>query len=187
MSLPTASSHLGKLTDGGLVSQRKQGRHRYYNLSGEDVAQVLEQIMGLAARAGHLRVRTGPRDPAMRYARVCYDHLAGDRAVAVFDGLREYGYIEDVGGDMQVTESGAAFLAKIGVDLSAYEKSRRPICKACLDWSERRSHMAGTLGAALLTYFTERKWIVHQAGSRTVTITRKGEAGFDTLFSSEQK
>src|ERR1700694_5435336 len=144
----TASSHLSKLEAGGLIEPEKQGRHRYYRLTGPDGAGVLEGLAGLAARAGHMRVRTGPKDPALRRARVCYDHLAGDLGVPMLDGMKNQRLVRQRKQDIELTAEGERFLAKT-LQISAETPShpRRPVCKACLDWSERRHHLAGTLGA----------------------------------------
>ncbi len=181
---PTASSHLKKLMEGGLLSQAKQGRHRYFTLAGPEVGAVLEALMGLAARKGHLRTRTGPKDPQMRAARVCYDHLAGDMAVRIYDSLQRRGFLaasSDSGG-LTLTGEGTSFVSGIGIDLGALTASRRPLCRACLDWSERRNHLAGSLGAALLTRFQDNDWLRREADSRIVHISPKGEAELKTLF-----
>ncbi|MEO8114863.1 MAG: winged helix-turn-helix domain-containing protein, partial [Phenylobacterium sp.] len=155
----TASSHLGKLQAGGLIAGRKQGRHSYFTLADEDVAGVLEALMGLAERAGHSRVRTGPREPALRQARVCYDHLAGDLAVNLLEKLTARGLVaEDADGDLTLTANGETFMAALGLDVASLDSQRRPLCKGCLDWSVRRSHLAGALGAALLTRFYGLGW-----------------------------
>lgn len=180
----TASSHLKKLMEGGLLTQAKQGRHRYFTLAGPEVGAVLEAVMGLAARKGHLRTRTGPRDPKMRAARVCYDHLAGDMAVRIFDSLQKRGFLAvstDKGG-LALTADGEGFVSGIGIDLGALTASRRPMCRACLDWSERRNHLAGGLGAALLTRFTESGWLRREPAGRIVHISPKGEAELKKLF-----
>ncbi len=179
----TASTHLAKLESGGLVVTEKQGRHRYFQLSGEDVAEVLEGLMGLAARAGHLRTRTGPRDPALRRARVCYDHLAGDLGVGLYDGLQAKGYITDARSGVALTAAGARSLAEFGIDLSRLEDQRRPLCKTCLDWSERRSHLAGSLGAALLDRFYALRWARREKDSRVVTFSPAGERELRQRFS----
>lgn len=184
----TASSHLKKLMEGGLLTQAKQGRHRYFTLAGPEVGAVLEAVMGLAARKGHLRTRTGPRDPQMRAARVCYDHLAGDMAVRIFDSLQKRGFLAvstDKGG-IALTDDGAGFVSSIGIDLDALTASRRPLCRACLDWSERRNHLAGGLGAALLTRFLDRNWMRREPSSRIVHISPKGDAELRKLFPDEQ-
>ena len=181
----TASSHLSKLEAGGLVEQEKQGRHRYYRLADPDVAAVLEGLEGLAARAGHLRLRTGPKDPALRHARVCYDHLAGDLGVQMLDSLKKQRLLRQRKQDIALTAEGERFLTdtlQISADTLAHP--RRPVCRTCLDWSERRHHLAGTLGAAILTRFTELKWAARDstAGSRVVNFTRHGEKRFAELF-----
>src|SRR6266849_6455686 len=123
----TASGHLGKLQDAGLVDIEKQGRHRYFRLSGADVASVLEGLMGVAARTGHLRVRTGPRDPELRRARSCYDHLAGHLAVTMLDRLVERRMLTRRGDILRMTEEGRRFFAKDGIDLAVIENGRREL------------------------------------------------------------
>src|SRR6202051_1362422 len=185
----TASSHLSKLEAGGLVELEKQGRHRYYRLSDPDVAGVLEGRAGLAARAGHMRVRTGPKDPALRRARICYDHLAGDLGVQMLDSMRQQKLIRQHQHDIKLTAEGARFVARaLQIDAEALAHPRRPLCKACLDWSERRHHLAGTLGAAMMTRFTEMKWAARDAapGSRVVNFTRNGEKRFAALFGESE-
>jgi len=181
----TASSHLSKLEAGGLVEQEKQGRHRYYRLSDPDVASVLEGLEGLAARAGHMRVRTGPKDPALRHARVCYDHLAGDLGVQMLDSMKQQRLLRQRKQDIELTAEGERFLTDtLQISADALAHPRRPLCRACLDWSERRHHLAGTLGAALLARFTELKWAMRDPapGSRVVNFTRNGEKRFAALF-----
>ena len=181
----TASSHLGKLEAGGLIEPEKQGRHRYYRLTGPDVAAVLEGLEGLAARAGHLRVRTGPKEPALRRARVCYDHLAGDLGVQMLDAMTKKKLVRHHKTEIALTPHGERFVAqKLQIDVAELAHARRPLCKACLDWSERRHHLAGTLGAAMLSRFTELKWAARDstAGSRVVNFTRTGEKQFAALF-----
>ena len=185
----TASSHLAKLEAGGLIAQEKQGRHRYYRLSDPDVAFVLEGLEGLAARAGHLRVRTGPKDPALRHARVCYDHLAGDLGVQMLDSMKRQRLVRQRKQDIELTAEGEQFLnTTLQISTDALAHPRRPLCRACLDWSERRHHLAGTLGAALLTRFTELKWAARDTapGSRVVNFTRSGEKRFAALFGEAQ-
>jgi DNA-binding transcriptional ArsR family regulator len=185
----TASSHLAKLEAGGLIEQEKQGRHRYYRLTGPDVAAVLEGLEGLAARAGHLRVRTGPKDPALRHARVCYDHLAGDLGVQMLDSMKKQRLLRQRKQDIELTSEGEHFLSdSLQISTEALAHPRRPLCKSCLDWSERRHHLAGTLGAAILNRFTELKWAARDAtpGSRVVNFTRNGEKRFAALFGDSQ-
>jgi DNA-binding transcriptional ArsR family regulator len=181
----TASSHLSKLEAGGLIEPEKQGRHRYYRLTGPDVAGVIEGLAGLAARAGHMRVRTGPKDPELRRARICYDHLAGDLGVQMLDSMKKQRLVRQSQQAIELTAEGKRFMAKsLQIDADMLAHPRRPVCKACLDWSERRHHLAGTLGAAVMTRFTELKWAARDStpGSRVVNFSRNGEKRFAALF-----
>jgi DNA-binding transcriptional ArsR family regulator len=185
----TASSHLSKLEAGGLIEPEKQGRHRYYRLTGPDVASVLEGLAGLAARAGHMRVRTGPKDPALRRARICYDHLAGDLGVQMLDSMRKQRLVRQSKQSIELTGEGKRFMAKaLQIDADMLAHPRRPVCKACLDWSERRHHLAGTLGAAVMSRFTELNWAARDSapGSRVVNFTRTGEKKFAALFGTSE-
>jgi len=178
----TASSHLARLADGALIRPRRQGRCVYYALAGHEVAEVIEALDGLDIAAGLRRTRPGPRDAAMRRARVCYDHLAGELGVAMLDGLVATGAIEDRGGALSLTEAGAAFVAQFGVAPEALQHGRRPVCKACLDWSERRSHLAGALGKALLERIYALGWARRVEGGRVVAFTAPGLAAFEQAF-----
>jgi DNA-binding transcriptional ArsR family regulator len=182
----TASSHLAKLEAGGLVSAMKQGRHRYFRLADAEVAEMLEKMMGVAARAGHLRTRPGPSDPAIRKARVCYDHLAGEKGVALFDALARAGHIVHRGEEVRLTRKGETFLADFGIDLGALGQTRRPLCKTCLDWSQRRHHLAGSVGAAILSRVGDLGWARRDRTSRAVIFSAQGERRFDRLFGSGQ-
>jgi DNA-binding transcriptional ArsR family regulator len=186
----TASSHLSKLEIGGLIEPEKQGRHRYYRLSDPDVAGVLEGLAGLAARAGHMRVRTGPKDPALRRARICYDHLAGDLGVQMLDSMRKQRLVRQRKQEIELTPEGERFLATaLQISPEALAHPRRPVCKACLDWSERRHHLAGTLGAAIMARFAELKWAARDTapGSRVVNFSRSGEKRFAELFGQSEE
>src|SRR3977135_4248979 len=140
----TASSHLAKLEAGGLVEPEKQGRHRYYRLTGPDVAGVLEGLMGLAARVGHLRIRPGPKDPALRHARVCYDHLAGDLGVQMLDAMTRQQFVPRNKNEISLTTEGEKFVAKkLQIHVAEIEHARRPRCKTCPDWRRRGSTLRG--------------------------------------------
>lgn len=178
----TASSHLAKLQAGGLLVGRKQGRHNYFALSGDDVAGVIEALMGLAQRTGHTRIRTGPKEPAMRRARVCYDHLAGEMAVGMLEHLIARGLLTETGEALSLTASGKVFMATLGLDLEMIARSRRPLCKGCLDWSVRRTHLAGALGAALLSRFYALGWASREAGTRLVGFSPRGLQAFREIF-----
>lgn len=176
----TASAHLAKLEAGGLIAGLRQGRHRYFRLADGDVAHMLETMMGVAVRAGHKRTRQGPADNALRHARVCYDHLAGEMGVALFDALMRRGVLAQKAEAVRLTADGAQMLRKFGIDPQA--PSRRPLCLTCLDWSMRRSHLAGRLGAELLDQIFARGWARRDKKSRAVLFTPKGERDFAKLL-----
>jgi DNA-binding transcriptional ArsR family regulator len=178
----TASSHLGKLLEGGLLSLSTQGRHRYYALSGRQVAGMLEAIMGVAAAVGPKRTRPGPRDATMREARICYDHLAGDHAVAMLDGFLERRILVREGDRLAIGKQGEKYFEAVGIVAGTPKGSRRPMCRACLDWSVRRSHLAGTLGAAILDKILAEQWARREADSRAIVFSPKGKAAFEKTF-----
>lgn len=182
VTLQTASAHLAKLEAGGLIAQRKQGRHRYFALADDEAGRLLESIMGFAANRGHLRTRPGPKDPALRKARVCYNHLAGDYGVRLLDRLVADGDVTLDGDDAALTPAGEKRMAALGIDLPALKAQRRPVCRTCLDWSERRSHLAGSLGEALLARFIADGWAKREKESRAVRFTDEGERKFMALF-----
>ena len=172
----TVSGHLAKLKGAGLIAIERQGRHRYFRLADRDVANALEGLMPVAARAGHLRVRTGPRDPELRRARSCYDHLAGDLAVTMFDRFVERKLLSGRHENLRVTDEGRRYFAKAGIDIGALDNGRRPLCRPCLDWSERRMHLGGALGAAILQHIVARGWAARDRSSRVVRFSPTGEA-----------
>lgn len=184
----TASAHLARMTRAGLLSVERQGRHRYHRLASIAVAQMLEGIMAVAATppvfAGK-RPRTGPRDEAMRHARTCYDHLAGQLAVAMADRMVERDHVELSNDGGVLTDEGAAFLTGIGVDLSSNAtriKRKQMFCRPCLDWSERRLHIAGTVGAAMLSACFANGWLRRIEGSRAIIVTPSGRLALDRAF-----
>jgi len=180
----TASGHLSRLTAGGLVAVEKQGRHRYHRLASPAVARMLESIMQVAADTTPPRKAfVGPRDLALRAARTCYDHLAGHLGVALADALVANGQIELATDAGIVTDSGAALFNRLGIDLNACSQRKgRLVCRPCLDWSERRPHLAGVVGAALCKHCFSNGWIRHAEGTRAVTITVKGQRSFREIF-----
>jgi DNA-binding transcriptional ArsR family regulator len=175
LALPTVSGHLTRLERAGLVSVERQGRHRYFRLANPDVAIAIEGIMPLAARAGHLRTRPGPREPELRYARSCYDHLAGNLAVKIFDDLTAKHLLDKRGETLNLTPHGKRFFEKRGIDTDALARGSRPLCRACLDWSERRSHLAGGLGAAIFDAILAHGWAARVRRSRIVRFAKGGE------------
>lgn len=185
ITLPTVSGHLAKLSEGGLVTMRKQGRHRYVSLAGPEAAALIEALMGFAAGRGLTRVRPGPRDAALREARVCYNHLAGQRGVQMFDALRRAGVVSGPDDAPELTASGRDFVRAFGVDLEALEKGRAPLCRGCLDWSERRTHLAGSLGRALLGAMEQKNWLTRAPKTRAVTLSVAGARAFDAAFPRE--
>ena len=186
ITVQTASSHLAKLEAGRLLAQRKQGRHRYFTLADDSVGKLLESLMGFAAGRGHLRHQPGPKEPALRKARVCYDHLAGDYGVRMLDSLIASGCIETLGEGLSLTLQGEGHLRQIGIDASSLKTSRRPLCRSCLDWSERRAHMAGSLGKALLGHVFDAGWARRLDGSRSVVFSPDGERQFLKHFPLDQ-
>ncbi len=189
----TASAHLAQLTGAGLLAMERQGRHRYHRLASPAVAHMLESIMSVAAGSDAVVNRTklarvGPRDVALRRARTCYDHLAGRIAVAMADRMVERGQIELSPDGGAITEVGAGFLRGLGLDLDAAtaRASRRGggrmFCRPCLDWSERRPHIAGALGAALCTACFAQGWMRRVEGTRAVSVTPMGRMVLDQAF-----
>lgn len=181
VSPSTASSHLARLTEAGLLAIRKQGRHRYYNIADPDVAASIEVLMDLAVRSGHRASRPGPRAPELRRARVCYDHLAGEAAVRLFARLREERYVSGPEDRLELSIAGEAWCERVGIDVAALRARRRPLCRACLDWSERRTHLAGALGAALLDRMFALRCARRMGTGRSVHLTSRGDAFVEHL------
>ncbi|MBI1208073.1 MAG: metalloregulator ArsR/SmtB family transcription factor [Azospirillum sp.] len=182
VSPQTTSGHLAKLTEARLLSVEQQGRHRYYRLASPDIARAVEALMTVAA-AGVPRHRpAGPKDEALRTARSCYDHIAGRLGVALAASLCRNGRILLADGAGAITEDGWRFFAAFGIDPGADPRSRRPLCRPCLDWSERRPHLAGRLGLALLSRSLELGWVVPVSDSRALRITGAGHRGFVGRF-----
>jgi len=178
----TASGHLLKLVEGKLLAVTPGGRHRYYRLASPVVAEVLESLMALSVD-GPPRHRPKSRcDEAMAQARTCYDHFAGRLGVALADSLvgRQQIVLGDEGG--YVTDKGRAFLSELGLDLGGNPKSRRVLCRPCVDWSERRWHIGGAVGAGLASRCFELGWVERRRDSRAVTITPAGENGIAEKF-----
>ena len=181
----TASRHLAQLAAAGLFTMVKAGRHRYHRLASPAVARMVESIMRVAADTAATRrpVRVGPRDAALRAGRTCYDHLAGRLGVALADAMVARGHVELEADAGVLTAAGAAALRGLGLDLDAGPaKSGRLFCRPCLDWSERRPHLAGRLGAALCAHCLEAGWVRRVAGSRAVSLTPKGRLGLERAF-----
>jgi DNA-binding transcriptional ArsR family regulator len=174
----TTSAHLAKLVEASLITATPSGRHRYFRLASPKVAQMLESIVAVA---GDNRPRFRPlsRQAAkLRAARVCYDHLAGQLGVRIAEAMVARGYLvlEDDGG--RITEAGTRYLWDLGIDTRIAGKGRRYLCRACLDWTERRPHIGGAIGAALAERWLALGWITRAKDSRAVTVTPSGDRGF---------
>jgi len=176
----TASAHLSRLVGAKLVAVESQGRHRYFRLADEDVAHLLESLLGVAYRTGALRLKTSPREPALRNARVCYDHLAGDLGVLAFDAFRKRRWLDHGEDGLTLSRAGRRFCAGLGIEVEAANK--RPMCRVCLDWSARRHHLAGVVGARLLERVYELGWAKRRRGTRIVDFTPRGEREFRRVF-----
>jgi DNA-binding transcriptional ArsR family regulator len=185
ISAQSASAHLAKLVEGGLLASHALGRHRYYRIADANVAHMIESMASFSV-AVQPRV---PRSPALvkkmpshfLHARTCYDHLAGETAVKVLDGMLKAGWLVSEGPDFVVTRLGEKRLAGLGIDLEAARAGRRVFARACVDLTQRRYHLGGALGAALLTLYLKQGWIQRTQRSRVVSITPKGQQAFNKL------
>lgn len=178
----TTSGHLARLREAELVAVERQGRHRYYRLASPEIAHAIQALMVVAASGPKRHHPIGPRDEALRVARTCYDHMAGRLALGLADSLCADGHILLADGAGVITDDGRRFFCDLGIDLGSELGSRRPLCRTCLDWSERRPHLAGRLGAVLLNRFLDLGWIARVSESRALRITRPGDAGFIKAF-----
>jgi DNA-binding transcriptional ArsR family regulator len=188
----TASGHLARMTAAGLLSVEKQGRHHYHRLATPAVAQMMESIMRVASGLDTTRPKlsVGPRDAAMRAARTCYDHLAGRLGVSLADALVAGGHAELTSDGGVITHSGVALLGRVGIDVAALlerrgRRSARILCRPCLDWSERRPHLAGSVGTELCRQSFAQGWIRRIEGTRAVAITPKGYRIFREQFGAQ--
>ncbi|ARZ49336.1 transcriptional regulator [Brucella melitensis] len=171
----TASSHLAKLVDGEVLVVEAQGRHRYFRLAGPHVAALLEALMVFSSDAAP-PVRTGPRDPALRKSRICYDHLAGEMGVKLFERMQEDQWLAD---DLTVTDQGRDKLSQIGINLEDLPLSNRPLCRGCLDWSQRHQHLAGRMEKAILDRLLILSWARRLPDSRIISFSPEGERRFN--------
>lgn len=185
VSPATASAHLARLLDGGLVTRTRQGRHRYYRLAGHEVAAAIEALSHLGTPVPVRSLRQSREALALAEARTCYDHLAGRAGVALLDALLAGGVLTSADGaqaDFAVTGPGAATLGGFGVDVAALRRSRRRLAGPCLDWTQRRPHLNGALGAAMTTRLLELGWIERGAQRRAVQVTAAGRDGLTETF-----
>jgi DNA-binding transcriptional ArsR family regulator len=182
VSPQTTSGHLGKLTDGGLIACVKQGRHRYYRLATHRVAEMLESIMAAIADAPPRYRPPSKLDDAMRNARTCYDHFAGKLGVGITDALCERGHLTLADDGGEVTGSGVGFFESFGIDLAAAHSRRRIFCRPCMDWTERRPHLGGSVGAVLALRCFDLGWLERMRDGRALTVTKAGQRGLRDVF-----
>ena len=180
----TCSSHLARMRESGLLKMVAQGRHRYYALADARVAALLEHLHDLAGDQVPTDLQLGPKDAQLRRARVCFDHLAGESGVRMFDALVRRRWLRRIGDAIELTPAGESGLSGFGIDVDALRAQRRPLCRSCLDWSMRKPHLAGGLGAALLDHFFDAGWAKRQRGSRIVVFNAEGQRRFDALCDS---
>ncbi len=180
VSPSTASAHLRILMEQGLIACVPQGRHRYFRISSREVARALESIMGLAGKQPGIQSRTPAK---LRLARTCYDHMAGVVAVALHDRLLSLGWLDK--DSSSISDIGRVQLNRIGINFGSCT-SRRRFAFACLDWSERRPHTGGLLGAAILAAFESRRWVVRQLDSRELVLTTRGIKALNDHFGLKQ-
>ncbi len=173
ISASTASTHLRSLLELKLLAVQSQGRHRYFRLAGPEVAKALESLSVLAGDASPSRVSRTPR--RLRFARTCYDHVAGTVGVAIHDVFHARRWLAREGNDYTVTERGQHELGRLGIDVAAVLSARRRVAYGCLDWSERQPHLAGALGAAVLDLLIRRRWVTQEIGVRALTLTQSGQ------------
>lgn len=176
----TGSTHLRKLLDAHFVAMEAHGRHRYFRIADEEVAQLLEEFMSFSVRTR--ACTTGPKDPALRKARVCYDHLAGELGVLLYASLLQRRAFDFNGATVSLSAAGERLIVELGIDASAVRSQKRAACRVCMDWSERRHHLAGAVGAALLTRVIELGWAVRDKSSRAVNFRPHGERAFRGHF-----
>jgi DNA-binding transcriptional ArsR family regulator len=185
VSRATASFHLGRLLAANLLEVYTHGRHRSYRLAGPEVAQAIEALQRIAPRQAIHSLRGAGSAHALSYARFCYDHLAGRLAIELVDALTTAGLITLVGDQFELTEQGVSWFAQLGIDVPRLQATRRSFARACLDWSERRPHLAGAIGAALAARLLELDWIERAPGGRAVKPTLAGRAHLKTALGIE--
>ncbi|MDX8366739.1 ArsR/SmtB family transcription factor [Cytobacillus sp. IB215665] len=178
----TASFHLTKMVDANLITMEKHGRHRYYSIRNQEVAQVMESLLSIAPRTEIRSLKQASEDKAVRFARTCYDHLAGSLGIQLTDSLVKSGILCNNTTEFEVTDKGEEFFASLQINLQEVKNKRRAFAHKCLDWSERRHHLAGALGNALLERILELNWIQRSPNSRAITITTAGKKGFKDIF-----
>lgn len=173
VSAQSASMHLSKLVQGKLLRVISQGRHRYYSYHRDEVAYVVEALAGLVPQAQTTSAQTATNTP-FRYCRSCYDHLAGKAGVAITDRILKLGYLVEKDFSYETTAKGLAFFNALEIDTEVFLKQKRTFAKPCLDWSERRFHLAGSIGAAMFNKMLKDQWLRRVQDSRTLVFTSIG-------------
>ncbi|WP_090737142.1 helix-turn-helix transcriptional regulator [Paenibacillus sp. Mc5Re-14] len=181
----TASFHLAKMTEAQVVTVEKQGRHRYYGIQDPEVAQVMESLLSIAPPVPIKSFKQASENEAIRLARTCYDHVAGHLGVQIMSFFIQKGILSEDQDGLHITQQGEIFFADFQIDLKNTRQKRRSFSHKCLDWSERRHHLAGALGSALLDRLLELHWVEHLPTTRAIRITAEGKRGFKEVFSIE--
>ncbi|MED3562735.1 helix-turn-helix domain-containing protein [Bacillus xiapuensis] len=176
----TTSYHLAKLIDADLIMVENQGRHRYFKIQNQEVAQIMETLLTLSSPPKIRSLKQSTEDKQVRFARTCYDHPAGYLGVQLTEALIKKEYLTD---EFILTDSGAAFLSSLGIDIQEVRKKRRSFCHKCLDWSEKRYHVAGALGYAILELLLNNHWVERLPKTRALKITNGGKKALKEIFS----
>jgi DNA-binding transcriptional ArsR family regulator len=179
----TASEHLAQLVAAGLVTATSQGRHRYFTLASADTAEGLEALARICPRRAPRSLTASREDAALSFARICYDHLAGRLGVAILDAMLANDWLQSEGSGFAVTGDSHRGFLMLGVDLDAAHSRRRVFARGCLDWTERRSHLAGALGAAVASGLLSQKWLERRERSRGVRVTPEGSEKLSEVLS----
>ncbi|MGD8326878.1 MAG: helix-turn-helix domain-containing protein [Sphingomonadales bacterium] len=178
----TLSGHLRVLEGAGLICALRQGRFKYFKLKNDEVAHNLEALFALGAAFELSHIRPGPKNEELRAARRCYSHLAGRLGVRIFQSMYERGFVKLLDSEVSLTDEGKAFLVELGVDVNLLAEKAKPLCRTCLDWSERRYHLSGEVGKALLTLFLDKDWIQGHRGERSLLLTPSGVTCLENNF-----
>ncbi|MEB4783978.1 winged helix-turn-helix domain-containing protein [Paenibacillus jamilae] len=181
----TASFHLAKMTEAQVITVEKQGRHRYYGIQDPEVAQVMESLLSIAPPVPIKSFKQASENEAIRLARTCYDHVAGHLGVQIMSFFMQKGILSEDQDGLHITQQGEIFFADFQINLKNTKQKRRSFSHKCLDWSERRHHLAGALGSALLDRLFELHWVEHLPTTRAIRITAEGKRGFKEVFSIE--
>jgi len=182
LTKPSASEHATKLVAAGLLKADRQGRHKYLALASPEVAHLIEGMMALAGTKPSRLPLPGPRDPAMREARLCYNHLAGALGVQLYESLSTRGFLVHRSNGLDLSPEGRSFCLALGLSTTDLSPTPPPLCRDCLDWSERHSHLGGRLGRLLLARIEAMGWLQRREGSRALTVTPKGRRAFPLAF-----